>query len=253
MIEMQSKFVHMVINLPNRFICHQYCYDSPAVRPAMTMLQMMLGKKGRIRFRSHYGSSLEVVYSLVSYGITLDPRVSDPQFRERQALEYIERRRVIEEQWRQQELALSRENKILYPSPTDVLCGRGRPYQQAPGNLNMAKHIAEASAEYQLVKKKKQKTEFAMRIVRRVQEDGGRFIKRSDRFWYVVSDSDCRTKVSQAIRMVIKKQREEPQEANLLDSDGTSVSPMDEDSESDDEELRDHNPSKKLRLNGVLF
>lgn len=41
--------------LPFRMAAMHYCYDDPMIRPALTAVQHVIGRSGRIRFRAHYG------------------------------------------------------------------------------------------------------------------------------------------------------------------------------------------------------
>ena len=45
----------LVTALPFRFAAQHYCYDDQILIPAMNLLQLTLGKQGRLRFRSHFG------------------------------------------------------------------------------------------------------------------------------------------------------------------------------------------------------
>ena len=114
---------------------------------------------------------------------------------------YIQRRRAIE---REEEDARTREEVssgvIRFPQPADVLIGRGRPYQEFPGNQRFGRLVDSQLKAYQDCSKFS-KTCLSMDIVKTVQQYGGRFIEKTDAdFWKVVDDSMAREKVSASFR-----------------------------------------------------
>ena len=51
------RHMHMVSEaLPYRAAANHYCYDDVRIRAAMALLQLILGKNHRLRFRSHFGT-----------------------------------------------------------------------------------------------------------------------------------------------------------------------------------------------------
>merc|ERR1712241_1331538 len=75
-------------------------------------------------------------------------------------------------------------------TPNDVLCGRGGLTNSHVGNKTFRKVVDEYQQEY-LKARKKEKKEIAKRIVSRIHENGGRFLKKSSSS----SDSDNNTSV----------------------------------------------------------
>jgi len=195
----------MMNDLPNRISGHHFCYDSPTLQPGMSVFQMIMGKENRFHFRSHYGSDLEVMYSLRSFGIILDiEMLSDENYVANAVNKYIEERRKIESVRKEEELKLLQQGKVMYPCPRDVLLGRGRPYQSFSGNTRMAQYVLEGADEYQSIAGKGQKMSFSLGIVRRIQEEGGRFLIRKSDCWEVAPDISAREKVSHALRDCVK-------------------------------------------------
>ena len=41
--------------VPFRLISLHTCYDNPLFRPTIGLVMMLIGQKGRMRFRAHYG------------------------------------------------------------------------------------------------------------------------------------------------------------------------------------------------------
>ena len=61
--EVLSKVRHYLNDcLPYRNAAVHYCYNNPAVRPALNMLQIIAGKQNRLRFRTHYGECCNIVF-----------------------------------------------------------------------------------------------------------------------------------------------------------------------------------------------
>ena len=83
----------------------------------------------------------------------------------------------------------------------DVLCGRGGLTNSQIGNKHYRQIVADHQNEY-LNARKRDKITIAKRIVAIVQENGGRFLKRSNdgESWVPVSDKKAQEKTSQALR-----------------------------------------------------
>jgi len=83
----------------------------------------------------------------------------------------------------------------------DVLCGRGGLTNSHIGNKHYRQIVADHQNEY-LNARKRDKIIIAKRIVSIVQENGGRFLKRSNdgESWVPVSDKKAQEKTSQALR-----------------------------------------------------
>lgn len=45
-------------SLPYRIAGMHYCYDDSRLRPALALLQLVVGKEMRLRFRTHFGKLL---------------------------------------------------------------------------------------------------------------------------------------------------------------------------------------------------
>ena len=91
---------------------------------------------------------------------------------------------------------------ITYPNPSDVLVGRGYPYQAFPGNNKLLEIIEEEFLErYRETSHPFEKTCIHLEVVKAVEEvRGGRFIKRTPQGWEVVNETVARKKVSSCFR-----------------------------------------------------
>lgn len=70
-------------------------------------------------------------------------------------------------------------NGIIYNvTDQDVLCGRGAPTNQHPGNQYFRDIISQFQLPYTAARRSR-KPEIALRVVRIIEENGGRFLKRN--------------------------------------------------------------------------
>lgn len=124
---------------------------------------------------------------------------------------------------------------VAFPSPADVLLGKGRSVQEFSGNQALNRMIGRRFEEYCSVEKLG-KTGITLEIVKHIQQEGGRFLERFESVgWKVVTDDAIfRNKITQSFRF-----------RNRSRKDGTAE-PMKEvvgDEEDDDKA----SGSKKLR------
>lgn len=189
------------------------CYNNEILRTFLSFLHMFTSKERRLRERIHFGSHLEVQYEMLSYGIDVgdvfsieNERVSSKFIRN-----FLKKRIEIEAREKEDEKRREQETgRIAHPSPIDVLCGRGRPYQDFAGNLRVGRIVDEQVSRYIETNERVAKTMIAMDIVRKVQNDGGRFLCRKDDGWEITNDKVARGKISQALRVrALKKIRGE--------------------------------------------
>ena len=95
------------------------------------------------------------------------------------------------------------KKKIEFPTNRDILLGRGRPYQEYPGNVALSEIIEPHRQQYQSANRF-DKTCISKMVVQIVKEQlGARFLQRagedSDE-WQEVADSVAREKVSHGFR-----------------------------------------------------
>ena len=129
----------------------------------------------------------------------------------------LSERRRIEQQEREKREQLERgkalsddtdssSTNVIFPYPLerDVLLGRGRPYQEWPGNVHLVKLVDEVRDQYLEATDRFDKTLLTMDIVAKVQADGGRFLQRLDgtkvKGWQQVPNDVARDKVSHTFR-----------------------------------------------------
>ncbi len=97
-------------------------------------------------------------------------------------------------------------DKIVNPESTDVLFGRGKPYQGHCGNQKLREIVENYKGAY-MGSRRYDKLAIAEEIVKGIQGgrwgEAGRFLRRAengDDFWVVAPDEEAREKVSHALR-----------------------------------------------------
>jgi hypothetical protein len=120
--------------------------------------------------------------------------------------------------------------RIDMPGPFDVICGRGRPYQEHHGNKRLHAIVAVHKPRY-FISKRHEKKGIAEMIVSSIKNDGtqpGRFLKRTDDdndvVWEEVSSKNAREKVSHVLRFKGRNSQPSMTEASSQ-SDGASGIP----------------------------
>jgi hypothetical protein len=95
---------------------------------------------------------------------------------------------------------------IVNPTELDVILGRGRPFQEFPGNLRWAEIIDIMLSRYQAMKVG-EKWLISDEVIRQIRDTGGRFLKRTkdQEAWVIVSDTLAREKTSQGFRTHIRR------------------------------------------------
>jgi hypothetical protein len=117
--------------------------------------------------------------------------------------------------------------QINRPGLFDVICGRGRPYQEHHGNKRLHEIAAMHKPRY-LISKRRYKKGIAEMIVNSIKNDEtqpGRFLKRTDdendEVWEDVSDEVAREKVSHVLRFKCKSSQ--PPSETSSESGGSGI------------------------------
>ena len=115
-----------------------------------------------------------------------------------------ERRRISRAQSTASAVPVSIDNdteqqQLLLPTGRDVLFGRGRPYQEHPGNVRFSLVIESLKPRYESLKRA-EKTRLAEDLVKKMKARGMRFLRQSNGYWEDADDSAAREKVSQGFR-----------------------------------------------------
>jgi hypothetical protein len=93
------------------------------------------------------------------------------------------------------------EKIVSYPVTNDVLLGRGRPFQEFPGNVRLALLIDKYRERY-FTAGRCDKAIISQHLVDTIKESKGRFLKKTtdSEGWVEVSDDVARDKVSHGFR-----------------------------------------------------
>jgi hypothetical protein len=168
----------------------------------------------RVRHRFHFGSQLETTYSLRTFGIDMGevPNSSKsswsilPGSKVTTIDEYILRRSLAEEQWREKEKVFQEPSAMvaLVPNPHDILMVRSKFAYRWPGNMLYQTMIAQYAPRYidPDSKSRIDKTLLTMEVIHALQNDyGSRFLSRKDTRWVVAADEAIQKKVNQSLRL----------------------------------------------------
>lgn len=99
--------------------------------------------------------------------------------------------------------------RIRTPNQEDVLCGRGGGINSHAGNRVFRAWVTERKRDYNLAPNKQEKTQVAMEVVRRIQNQSprpGRFLRKDpsiqggQTWWVVCEESKALAKTTQALR-----------------------------------------------------
>jgi hypothetical protein len=146
---------------------------------------------------------MECQYSLITFGIAKQVLSVDGSGELKPDIvnHFFEKRTSIEAARKEEALG-----RIEYPSPRDVLLGRGKPYQEYWGNLLLGNFIDTRRDQYNKASRF-EKTCISMDMVKVLQESGGRFIQRNETTggWVEVEDPVAREKVSSGFRTKTKR------------------------------------------------
>ena len=145
------------------------------------------------------GSPTECHYKLMSFGMPIHalPVTYDHELKRTAHLQWLARRKIKETAMRSGEPF----EGIDLPSPNDVLFGRGKTNQEHSGNVLLRNIIAEYIPVYRSTTKP-EKDILPLKVLLRIKQEGGRFLKRDTDhgWWFEVSDEAAREKISMSFR-----------------------------------------------------
>lgn len=148
-------------------------------------------------------------YSLLTFGIRLDPRAlsSERATREEVMDEYIEGQRRREKELKlEEEQLLLKEGRVLYPSEKDILMGKGKYSYDHPGNQIMRNKVQAYTVQYQKGGNRLWKQALCTNLVSLLEEDGAKFLERKENLGWTISERQVSVKkISQCFRETIRK------------------------------------------------
>jgi hypothetical protein len=190
--------------------CIHVCYDNPLLHAFMRACYTLQTHDMRVRLKDHYGSSQEVQYEMLTYGIDISDCFTEGKgvLSPECTGEYLRERRRIDDEWNAREKVFENPTSrfALYPNQNDVLMGRGK-YREWPGNQRFSKLVALFAPRYVDAdgKDRIEKTVIALDIIHRLEIEGVRFLQRTEHGWDAVDDSIIKDKVSHSLRTQVKQ------------------------------------------------
>mmetsp|Transcript_22570 Transcript_22570/g.62952 ORF Transcript_22570/g.62952 Transcript_22570/m.62952 type:complete len:186 (-) Transcript_22570:4-561(-) len=176
------------------------------MKPLANVMLVALPKEMRLRTKIHFGSHIECLYELRSYGIPtkllqLDLDGNPDQDK---MMAYLQRTQDVEAAfYKEYEEALPSQDCIHFPSAKDVVLGRGRPFQSHTGNIRFMEFLESRKSEYDAISSRSDKTSFSTARVQELKDQGVRFLKRDDGtglFWTQVTNTAARQKIAMSLR-----------------------------------------------------
>ena len=171
----------------------------------------------QVRHRFHFGSQLETTYSLRTFGIDMGEESNSsrsswsilPGSTVTTMDDYIQRRSLAEEQWREGEQAFKEPSAgvALVPNRNDILIARSKFASTWPGNMLYHTMITRYAPRYidPDSRSRIDKTLLTMEVIHALQKDhGSRFLSRKDTRWVVAADTAIQKKVNQSLRVVAR-------------------------------------------------
>eukprot|EP00934_Nitzschia_sp_Nitz4_P003174 Nitzschia sp. Nitz4//scaffold49_size126201//114290//115996//NITZ4_003661-RA/size126201-snap-gene-0.54-mRNA-1//1//CDS//3329553206//3164//frame0 len=191
----------------------------------------------RMRSRVHYGTVMEVLYALMTFGVPSEsvPLNLDGSIKLEAHLEWLKRhdpsgihfsslhKKISDNtegattgntppvgmQTSSRQASPFPGELIPTPSRNDVLFGRGRPIQEHHGNI-VFNNLLEAVRDQYDGLRRAEKTSMTYTIVAKIKRAGGRFLRPypgNPDLWEEVDDSLARTKVSHTFRSLRQHHR----------------------------------------------
>jgi len=175
-------------------------------------------KRYRIRHRFHFGSRLEAVYNLRTFGIHMGDDLATGLGCEgttgigsplEAVWEHLKQRSQAEDLWRDSEKPFRDPNSMvaLAPNTQDIILGRSTIVTTWHGNLLYHTMVTQYAPRYIDPRNKDRidKSLLAMEVIYALQKDfGSRFLSRKDDRWIVAKDAEVKKKVGQCLRIEAK-------------------------------------------------
>ncbi|KAL3925547.1 MAG: hypothetical protein SGARI_005823 [Bacillariaceae sp.] len=154
--------------LPVRIMGIHYCYDDVRMMPMLTIGMLVSNAATRVRFRAHYGSISDSIYTLTTFGIPDQclPVTDDGEPKIKAFRAWLKSRK------KQEDSGDDLSKVVVIPGRVDVLLGRGKPIQEHFGNLRYHVLLDHYQQAYEDAKKF-EKMQVAQKVVDIVREYNG--------------------------------------------------------------------------------
>lgn len=208
----------VVKSQPDHTVAMHFLVEDAAVNSIVKTTQTFFPLEQRIRCRIHFGSAMEIRYSLQTYGIELPdedgsisadtPNCSQASFYNPLLADAMESKilewQAKDKEWRESEAPFRDETSriAMCPNPQDILLGRNKMIASKwPGNVTYGKVIRVSAQRYMEEQDRLVRMTMAMHIVDTLQHRyKARFLMRKESCWEAATESEIKSKVSQALR-----------------------------------------------------
>ena len=182
---------------PTRYVAMHFCYDNPNLKWMISVASTVFETRTRTRFRCHYGTNVECIYKLMTFGIPSDilPVTSAGKLRLDFHREFLKTQKAREKQ----QAILENTQRIVVPESLDVLLGRGRTFRSNPGNVRFHNVIDKHFERYEQ-SNRTVKLVLSEEVVIEIKKLGSRFLKQTETGWIQVDDDFARVRVAHAFR-----------------------------------------------------
>ncbi|KAL3934927.1 MAG: hypothetical protein SGARI_003176, partial [Bacillariaceae sp.] len=189
-------------SLPHKAASFHFCFNDPLFHVAWKyVFDFTAEPEKRARCRCHFGTPQEVAYELMTFGIPKDalPITDDGKIKTKLHLELLEMKLALEELQAASSMRIEYQTFVLNPSRKDVLFGKGKRFQNHPGNMNLKHRVDDMLSRYDTLDKTS-KTNFADFIVATLKSEGVHFLGQESGVWMEATDDIARSKVAQMFR-----------------------------------------------------
>lgn len=218
-------FVHakLIPCLPIRFtaahICLRSAYNNYSKRLKM-MFVYAIGPENRKRLRVHFGTAIECLYALQTFGIQshhIPIYANTGNYKVQNHTRWLKLQQMKDDAFEKNESFAG----IECPTHNDVVFGRGWVKVRHPGNAVFRDMIETQLEKYTNTRSKRDKTLMTWSIVSELKESGARFLREDKSGWWMeVSNEEARRKVSIGFRDIRKAKTKSAKLATAALSDG---------------------------------
>eukprot|EP00934_Nitzschia_sp_Nitz4_P002333 Nitzschia sp. Nitz4//scaffold80_size88189//78525//80210//NITZ4_005094-RA/size88189-augustus-gene-0.52-mRNA-1//-1//CDS//3329558651//2333//frame0 len=176
------------------------CMDDTITKHLLGRVQVAMSPPSfRYCYRIHKGSTTEVLYAMLSYGIPMEavPVTGSGAVKTKDLQKWIARRKSREAVLLGNG-ALGTFNKIELPTSRDVLLAKGRPYQNHPGNQEYLEMVHRYLVNYETTKDRKGKRVVASILLEQVKLHSRFLLRDQDGWWVEATDSEALDRVVKA-------------------------------------------------------
>eukprot|EP00934_Nitzschia_sp_Nitz4_P000806 Nitzschia sp. Nitz4//scaffold421_size8708//1956//3476//NITZ4_009119-RA/size8708-augustus-gene-0.2-mRNA-1//1//CDS//3329551565//806//frame0 len=206
---------------PMRMVANHICYNSAEMNPLVSLAAYALTTRALLRFRTHYGSVMECLYSLRSFGVPTEaipiqmdgswqapesgnsfltyPRMSSPL-----SIDLMMGMNSFPSNGSMADspsVVSGEETRVEDPLPMDVLMGRGKGGMKSLGNQRL-KMLQQDYRERYEKGSRLDKIWIGQTIFQSMSDAGARFLSQADdrSGWIVVSESVAKKSIAHGFR-----------------------------------------------------